>query len=259
MYFLGVDGGGTKTQIILADENENVIGVSFTGPTYIRSVFGDTLKKTLEEGIFFAIQNSHLKDVKIARSCFGIAGLDSPSDFAEVLKIVKSITSVRLDPHPLILNDAVCALRRGTNKGYGISIVAGTGSNCYARSKFGAETFVGGLGHTLSDEGGGYFVGLNVLHAASKSFDGRIEKTILEEMVYEEFGVLSMRDLLSKVYRDGFGKMEIARLSILCEEANEKGDAKAHEILQSAAKELVLMVKTGAKKLDMILDEFDLV
>ena len=65
MYFLGIDGGGTKTEFILADEKGNILGSSTVGPTYLRSVTFDVLCKTLAEGATLAIQNAKLDPLKV--------------------------------------------------------------------------------------------------------------------------------------------------------------------------------------------------
>ena len=259
MYFLGVDGGGTKTQILIADEKANILGMSTVGPTYMHSLTEDEIYGALDDGIFKALVDSGLKRPKITKSCFGIAGLDSPYDFEVLSKSVKRINSIKLDSSPILLNDSVCALRRGTDKAFGMVIVAGTGSNCYGKNRKGDEAFVGGLGHVLSDEGGSYYIGQRVLHAAARSYDGRGPKTKLEDLVYETFGVANMRELILKVHEKTFGKSQIGGLSFVCEKASADGDSLAHEILVDAAKELVLMVVTVADKISLRYDAFDLV
>lgn len=259
MYFLGVDGGGTKTQIVITDENANILGKSVVGSTYIRSISKEVICETLKEGIKKALEDAGLDNVKFAKSCFGIAGLDNPKDFEVFLMCVRSLPDTDFGDQPLILNDAVCALRRGTDKSFGMAIVAGTGSNCYTKNKEGKEVFVGGLGHILSDEGAGYYVGTRVLHAASKSYDGRIERTMLENMVYEHFGLTNMRDVILKVHEPTFGKKEIASLAMVCEKASDMGDAVAQQIFKDSADELYLMVITAARKNDMLNYPFDLV
>lgn len=259
MYFLGVDGGGTKTQFVITDENANILGKSLGGSTYIRSIEIEEICETLKNGIASALENAHLKNITFTKSCFGIAGLDNPKDFDNFLKYVNSISEGVLGENPIVLNDAVCALRRGTDKSFGVTIVAGTGSNCYGKNKEGREVFVGGLGHIISDEGGGYYVGLAVLHAAAKSYDGRIEKSLLEELVYKHFGLSNMRDVILKVHEKTFGKKDIASLAMACEEASNSGDKKAQEIFSDAASELFQMGSTAIKKLGMQNDQFDLV
>ncbi len=258
MYFLGVDGGGTKTQVVIVDESGNIVSSFTTGPSLLYSYSSSEILKTLEEGIREVVRSFGSKKVEIVKSCFGMAGVDTPQGYALLSGIIKKI-KVDLGDNPIILNDTVCALRRGTDKGFGIAIVGGTGSNCYGKSRFGKEAFIGGLGHILSDEGGSYYIGDKVLHAAAKSFDGRTGKTLLEGMVYEHFGVLSMRDVYDTVMKEGFGKKDIAQLSVVSEEASEKGDHIAREILIDAGKELVSMVETCAQQLSMYEDSFDLV
>ena len=263
MYFLGVDGGGTKTQVILADEKGNILGVGMVGPTYFRSISKEQILETLEDGIAKSFKNAGLnpksKDKKIVKSCFGLAGIDSADYYRQTLQLIKKITAVNLGPFPILVNDSVCALRRGTDKGYGISAVAGTGSNCYGKSKFGQEAFASGLGSMLTDEGSSTYVGQKVLHAVGKSFDGRGSKTLLEEIVCEHLGVHNVRDLLPIVENIDFGRTEVSKLAPLCEDASEAGDMVAFEILEECGKELVVMVEAVARRLNMLKDSFDLV
>lgn len=138
-------------------------------------------------------------------------------------------------------------------------VIAGTGSNCFGRNKRGDEAFAGGLGHVLSDEGGSYYIGQRVLHAAAKSYDGRSEKTLLEELMYENFGVADMREMIIKVHEPGFGKTQIASLSFICEKAAANGDKTALQILIDGAKELLNMVETVNRKISLNNEPFDLV
>ncbi len=259
MYFIGVDGGGTKTQTIISDQNGNVLGISKVGATYLHSIDEDTLYKTLEDGILRALADSGLKSIEVSKSCFGIAGLDSPHDGALLQRAVKRINSVKLDNNPLCVNDVATALRRGTDQDHGLVVIAGTGSNCYGKNKRGDEAFAGGLGHVLSDEGGSYYIGQRVLHAASKSYDGRADKTLLEELMYENYGVVDMREMIIKVHQPGFGKTQIASLAFICEKAAANGDKTALQILLDGAKELICMVATVNRKININSEPFNLV
>ncbi|MBI4091313.1 hypothetical protein HY419_01010 [candidate division WWE3 bacterium] len=259
MYFLGVDGGGTKTQVLITDEHKNILSMSKVGPTNVRNLDEDTLLRTLNEGIRLAVSGMKLKDLEIDFACFGVAGLDTLRDYEVLNRAVEKIAAARFLTKPTVLNDAVCAFRRGTDKKYGIAVVAGTGSNCYGKNLKGEEVYVGGLGHVLSDEGGGYYIGVKALQAAAKSYDGRIEKSLLETLIYEHFGAFDMREVILKVHDKDFGKHDVATLAVLCEKASTEGDFQAGKILQEAGSELSLMALTCAKRLAMLGTDMEII
>jgi N-acetylglucosamine kinase-like BadF-type ATPase len=98
--------------------------------------------------------------------------------------------------------------------------------------------------YLLTDQGSGYSIGRRVLRYAVKSYDGRMEKSIMEELVKEHFHITSIADLKDAVYNPPLNKPEVAELTKICVQAFDQGDAVARETFDYAVDELYLMIET---------------
>jgi N-acetylglucosamine kinase-like BadF-type ATPase len=166
---------------------------------------------------------------------------------------------MRLNCPLKLVNDAVIAMRAATTNPNAILIIMGTGSNCYGTNAHGQEVWVSGLDYLLSDEAGGYTLGLKVLRAAVRSFDGRDSKTILEELVCKELQLSNLRDLKNIVYSPAYGKKEIAHFSKLALQAYQQNDLTAIRLVHEIVEEAKSMVAAAHKRLSLNGHPFDLI
>lgn len=263
-YIFAVDGGGTKTDFVIVNQDGKILGQQKIGPSNLYSRSYREIKRDWVKGLKQVIKKAKMP----ARATFtaagiGIAGLDNKAMKQVAHKLTKEVLGFRLPPKKKlhIVNDTVIGFWSGCTDycGAGIGIVGGTGSNCYGMNKKGEEYWVSGLGHILADQGGGYEIGMNALKAVVKSADGRGPKTILEQMVLRHFKEKDVRDLIPHIYNKPFGKKQAAQIALFVEEAAIKGDKVAKKIAEDAADELILMVETVAKKLQMQKESFPLV
>lgn len=256
--FLGVDGGGTKTEAAILDGAGRVVGFGTSGPTYVHEVPINVVVSRIAEAVRGAERRANGKRRPYRRACVGLAGLDSRRAFLVVRRaLVKRLRRI-LGRDFLLVNDVEVAFRSGTRDRYGAALVAGTGSNGYARGSRG-EAWASGLGHLLSDEGAGYDQGVAALRAAAKSFDGRGPKTMLERLVAARLKSESMRETTNVVYRSTFGKRDIAALALLVETAAGRGDRVARSILESAGRDLAAIATTVIARAGLRTRGFDLV
>ena len=93
----------------------------------------------------------------------------------------------------------------------------------------------------------------------AKSFDGRREKTVLEELVARHFGLRDLSDLKSEVYNPVLSKIEVAELALLCSQAYEQNDPAAQAIFSWAEQELCLLVITVLRRLELMTTPCDIV
>jgi N-acetylglucosamine kinase-like BadF-type ATPase len=140
-------------------------------------------------------------------------------------------------------SDTVAALASGTCGGPGVGLIAGTGVCALAESAAGQRLLRGGWGYLLGDEGGGYWIGLQALHAAARAEDGRGPKTSLYGSIVQQCGAPDMRGVYKRVYAEEIGQPEIAALAPLVLAASDDGDPVAMEIVDEAAHELMLLVE----------------
>jgi N-acetylglucosamine kinase-like BadF-type ATPase len=239
-FIIGIDGGGTKTALKLADDKGNLVLSKEGGPCNINSMGKEYVQKMLKELLEDTLKEAQLTMEEIAVLCIGTAGVDRPSDKSIMAEIIKNTGFMG---KAIITNDAETALYGGVGGDEGVILISGTGSICYGRNSSGEKKRAGGWGHIIGDEGSGYYIGINAINRIAKGYDGIEEKTIMTDLILEHLKLENPSSLIDFVYRSGAGKSEIASLAKLVDEAYKQGDSLAEEILLKSAFELFLSAK----------------
>jgi N-acetylglucosamine kinase-like BadF-type ATPase len=250
IYYLAIDGGGTKTRVLCADENGEVVGEGLSGPTSLTVSNLGAASFALREGIRQATQNLPPGFV-IKKLVMGLAGIDTEVEKEKTQEAFKHVLSDFQIEEFMFMNDIYIALRTASDSNDALAIISGTGSNCFGLNSEGKTHKTGGLDYIISDQGSGYAIGLGVLQMAAKSFDGRIATSKLEQKVNAYFQTASIPDLKQSVYNPVLSKMQIAALAKLAFEAMAEGDIAAKYIIDKAAEELFLMAKIVIERLGL--------
>jgi N-acetylglucosamine kinase-like BadF-type ATPase len=245
-YYIGIDGGGSKTLAIIVDAQGNECGRGQAGSS---NHTGVGLERAVSN-IYHAVKQASLTlqeqanpSVHFHKAWLGLAGVDRPEDYTMLMAHLAPLAdSVHLT------NDAELLLSALENT-VGIALIAGTGSIALGRNAQGQTARAGGWGHILGDEGSGYDIGLQCLKAVAHAADGRGQQTLLREQVLEEWQLTNADGIIGQVYTNP-DKAKIARLSALVFHAVRQGDAVASAIIQRAASELAAHVKTVSAKLN---------
>ncbi|MDN5276599.1 MAG: hypothetical protein PWR01_564 [Clostridiales bacterium] len=243
-YVIGIDGGGTKSAISIADLRGNIILTEYGGPTNIRAQEESQVYDALKSLIESAIKRAALKMEDCKAICIGTAGAGRKEE-QEIIK--EYVRSVGLKGNIVITNDAEIVIAEMTGGREGIAVIAGTGSIAYGIGKNGERVRVGGWGHIVGDEGSAYYIGLEAIKAALRCYDGREPYTHLLPMLMEEIGITAPEEFVRFVYRRDIKKSEIAALARVVDRAHKKGDNKAKEILIDAAEQLFLLAKAAIR------------
>ncbi len=230
----GIDGGGTRPTCEL---------ISLADGTAARLVFGAFNRNSIGAEAFDALLDEIFSAIRRAGECkalcIGAAGVSNP----EMADAIREKAAFYGMPPVILVGDQAVALYGAADGGCGIALVSGTGSCCMGRDSRGKSVTSGGGGHLIDDGGSGYALGRDALSAVMRSFDGRGGHTLLSDLLKREWGVTNIPQLIAKVYAFP-DKSGIASVSPLVEEAARAGDAKALEIVEKGAEELLLMVKT---------------
>src|SRR2546423_13077785 len=164
-YFLGVDGGGTKTHAVLLDEHERLLGEGFAGPSNPLRVGVASAAAAVREAIDGACDAAGVRRADIAACEVGLAGVRR-SDLRERMR--DSLTSLGISSLEVV-TDADIALYGATNGAPGVVLIAGTGSICCGRNARGKRVCAGGWGPLAGDEGGGSWLGRRALQAVAQA------------------------------------------------------------------------------------------
>lgn len=259
-YLLAIDGGGTKTDAVIADENGAIVGRGLSGPTSIATTSVGAASFNLIEAVRQTVENLQSEEqIEFPVIVMGLAGLDSPKEHDEAYKVfLESLRNYNIGKF-ILLNDSLIALENGSENQNAVILISGTGSNCFGRNENGEIAKTSGMDFLLTDQGSGYAIGRRVLREAVKSYDGRSPKSMLEKLVTDHFKIASISELKSVVYNPLLSKVEIAGLSHLCSQAYNEGDQVAKDIFERIVNEIMIMVSTVVSRLGMQEKSFDCV
>lgn len=237
--FIGVDGGGTKTEATAIRSSGEVLS-RFTGGS--TNPYIVTFDKAMEElqvvldGLLAFIID---KSFSITSICLGMSGVSSVEECRRVqARLLSYFQQRQRSVHIYMRSEAEISLMAVLERQYGILAISGTGSNTYGITKSGDIHRVGGWGHLLGDEGSGYQIGLQALKSVIKSHEGITPPTIMSSLMIAAHPLQHITDLKSYIYQPAITKQHIASFARCCIEAADAGDEAAIRIIRQQAEEL---------------------
>ncbi len=252
-FFLGIDGGGSKTECVLADESGAVLARA-TGPGgNLREVTAELLERRLQE-LFEAVRGSAALDrLRPVAVCAGFAGAGDAKARAMATHVLQEL----LQPRSLyVVGDMEVALEAAVGAGPGIVLLSGTGSIAFGRNAKGKTARAGGEGPRIAadgkmtgDLGSGRYIWWRVVQALRNEGGRRKDSPLLlkpiEDAIRQGFGE-EPKELIKK-RGIGLGR-EISKWVSL---AAQGGDPLAQEILEESAAALTELVVKVLRKLRM--------
>lgn len=237
MYYIGIDGGGTKTRFTLFNEAMKELDHCVLSTCHFAQVGYQCMEEILKEGIHILKERYQLTDYGIG---YGLAGYGKEK---EIRSQIETIVERVSDQHPFILvNDVESAVAGALNLQDGIVVIAGTGSIAFGVCGK-LRMRCGGWGYQIGDEGSAYWLGKKLLEVFSKQADGRCEKTQLYDLVRKHTNLMNDHDIISYI-RDAHNERgSIAELAVLLTQAANQKDPYAIAMYQEAAKELSCLVE----------------
>jgi len=231
---LGVDGGGTKSIGLIADEDGNILARREVGATNPNVVGFDTSAKHIVDLILSVCEDVRCNPDEVRSIVLGLAGAGAESDRNRLLDEVHTLFAGLVEKKlPITIEtDARVALEGAFNGGHGVVVIAGTGSIVIGKTQRGEVVTVGGWGRIVGDEGSGYYIGREALAAIALHMDKRGEATRVKDVVARTFGWETREQLIAAVYHENF---DIASLAPVIFEAAAAYDVVSQRILQKAA------------------------
>jgi N-acetylmuramic acid 6-phosphate etherase len=251
---LGIDGGGTHTVALLAQVNRQeagawtVLGRGEAGPSNVQAIGAARAFQSLDEVVAKAFAAAGMPRRPVRAACLGLAGAGREEDRQLVRQWAER---VELAADVEVTTDVRLLLSAGTPEGWGVAIVAGTGSIAFGQSPDGRSARAGGWGYLLGDEGSGYALTLAALQAVARMADERGPATRLAPVLLNRLGLQRPQELIRAVYRSGLDRTALAALAPIVLEEAEGDDAVAGGIVQNGADELSLAVAAVARELKL--------
>lgn len=228
-YYLGIDGGGSKTEFLLINSDGRVLNKLILGPTNSDDNKPADREKILREGIFRVIGDRHIGNVS---AYAGVSGSHS----AEIMDMLSHLGFARV----ACGDSTSSAYKLYLDNEDGVLVNLGVGSLVFARYN-GRFYRAGGYGYVFGDAASAFEIGKAGIRAALKMADKSGEYTVLKKYVEDERHVSDVFSCLYDFYR--MHKGEIARYAPLVFKADREGDAVAHEIIRSNVYDLSRIIK----------------
>jgi glucosamine kinase len=177
--YVGIDGGGTKTMCVVADEN-NVLGTATSAGSNITRHGEARVREALHAAVRDACAAAKVDPATIVSACVGLSGAGRPEVRDAVTRMMRGVLRGQIE----VVTDLETTLEAAFGEGPGVITIAGTGSIAYGRDAAGQAARAGGWGLAISDEGSGQWIGRAavsaVLGATDSGEDPALLKPILE-------------------------------------------------------------------------------
>jgi glucosamine kinase len=246
-YYLGIDGGGTKTAAVIIAKN-NELGRGHGGPCNIATCDDATLRSSVSKAVHEALISAGLPlDTVFAGVCAGVAGYTAKgrrADFTRLLQEISPAKRRRVEP------DFVIAYWGATEGGPGLIVSAGTGTVVYGRNVEGRGCRIDGRGFLIGDHGSAFEIGHWALEYLTKIGEECWPGNSFAERVLAHMGAVDLDDIVEWIYRD-FQPARIAGLARVVGELAEESNSVALQLIQSAGTTLGIAAANALHELGM--------
>jgi len=248
-YYLGIDGGGTKTRCLLADET-SVLAKAMTGGSNIVRLGEKQARDALHSAIRQACANAKISPDQVRAVCIGAAGAARPEIAAKIRSIlaelIPEITPEVARTNIEVVGDTEIALEAAFGRGPGLIAIAGTGSIAYGRDAAGHTARAGGWGFAVSDEGSGHWIGRRAISAILNARDQGLD-TALTAMVLHAWKLATLDELVQQA--NSTPPPDFPRLFPIVLRAADAADAIARDLLADAGAKLANLAAIVVRRL----------
>jgi N-acetylglucosamine kinase-like BadF-type ATPase len=245
-YFLGIDGGGTRTRAVIVSERGEPVGRGEGGSSNYHSVGLDGAFANIVAAVDTARSAAKLSsNQRLDAACLGLAGCGTDEDRRKLAPIAARLS---LAPHLCrVESDMLIAHAGAFECEPGLILIAGTGSVCFGVDRKGNTARAGGWGPMFDDWGSAYDMGRRAIIHSLRAADGRSEPSLFSKRVAEALG----GDLraIAKLTATGDDRNRVASLAPIVFQSDRDGDYHAAAIITMVIEELAVCVEAVVKKL----------
>ncbi len=228
MYTVGIDGGGTKTELVVVDNAGQVVAQTRGGGMNACFIPKEQCHRNLSQVL---LEINHLFHHMDEVSC--VYTVMVGHEFDELLS--------QYFPHAHLsgVGEYLCALAAGGDlEPRGIAVIAGTGSGVFGWNGLENHVGVGGWGMTLGDEGGATDIAVQAFKAAVRANDGRGPMTELLPELLKYFNIQSLWAMPTALSHQTIMRHEFAGFSAVVSRLADAGDEVAQRIMREAGESL---------------------
>ena len=258
-YYIGVDGGGTKTQYAMFDENKNMIA-TVKGP--------GSNHENMEGGIpeaanlIFDGLNAVAKEAGIALSdvsftLMGLAGIDHQYQHDDMCAELKAKGFENFE----IFNDGFIVVKAGATGEAAIGYNLGTGTCCNAIDSDGKMLQLAGLDVFSGDKGNGHWIAAQTFRIIYDDIYLGKRKSAVTKMYMDEYGLKDKEEFLASVsvFETEDANNRIMRLIDFFFDASKLGDEAVMEVIEEIAQRGADFITSHLRQLNFREDEVEVV
>ena len=245
-YYIGIDGGATKTAICAASVDAALPRYSKTSGASWREHGIWKVSQNLKEAVDDLMGDDYglIAGIAMGLPCHGESA-EGDSALERALREVFAGISL------YFTNDVEVGWAGSMALESGINIVAGTGAIAFGRDVHGNTARSGGWSEFFGDEGSCYWMGRKVMELFSKQSDGRLPRDVLYDTVRRELRLKDDIGFIDLIHTEYVGyRKQVASLQFLAEKAALAGAPSAKALYNDAASELLLLVSAIRNRLD---------
>jgi len=240
---VGVDGGGSRTRVVLADAAGNVLARTEGAATSLlpghESVAADVIKLLIADVLGMAERT----ETRPAVCVVGVAGAGQER---AAQALWSALATRRVADDVSVQADATIAMDDAFGDNAGVLVIAGTGSVAFSRAPDGRLERCGGWGPNIGDEGSAAWLGRRALSVVTAAQDGREPETALAGAVLTALELESLEDLIPWAADATPGAL--ATLAPVVAQVAATGDLRANALISFCVEELALHVRTLARR-----------
>jgi N-acetylglucosamine kinase-like BadF-type ATPase len=245
-YYIGIDGGGTKTSVCAASLDDSTLLYAKTGGSSWRELGPEKVANKLFEVVDKLVSGNHgqIAGMAMGLPCYGEStGGD---------RLLEQAVRECFPKTPIYFtNDVEVGWAGSMALEPGINVVAGTGAIAFGKDIHGKTARCGGWSEFFGDEGSCYWVGRKLMELFSKQSDGRMSKDPLYEIVRSELKLDEDFSFIDLVYNEyATNRKQVAGLQLLALKAAQAGSPSAKMLYKEAVDEILLLVNGIRLQLD---------
>ena len=229
-YFIGIDGGSSKTKGLLSDHTGRILAEYTASGSNYHGIGREATGQILETVIHNLLKSASLKKDQLSFVMLALSGADLPSDF----KILNEIAAECLPGICYeVTNDVWAIMRSGLRQPWGAVAICGTGSNAGVARPDGCRFILRALSYEVGGCGGGHDMAVEALHYLFRADELTYKPTLLTKRLPPLLGCDAPMTLLGRLFpANQLSREEYNRIPPLVFELADEGDEVCLEILE---------------------------
>jgi N-acetylglucosamine kinase-like BadF-type ATPase len=234
--FLGIDGGGTKTEFAISAADGHVLKHFTSGGSNPNDIGFEKSYEIIKGGI-----DAALIEFPTIRAVFcGVAGMASGNYAARMVEQLQArypSMSIKVynDSSNLFAMDEQCDM----------VLICGAGAVVYAKK--GDEYIrIGGWGYLFGEPGSAYSIGRDAIMLALSEEDALEKPSLISRLLLKKLDTPTVWSSIDSIYKGG--RSFVASLAYTVFDAYREGDSKAIAIIEKNVKHLAELLNCGIHK-----------